>query len=325
MRSSLFRKYIFLLFSYSFIACTIFPQSIDSVKDNSINVKASFNSLIYSKIPEVMSSYREGYQFNPFRSKINYPVLAGMSAAFLGTGTAIHLYQQKAWWSDQRTDFHFENDWGYALWIDKIGHAYGAMLIQHRISAGLEAANLEAEQCVWYGSLAALSFQTFIEIEDGFGPQWGFSPGDFYGNVFGSAYPVLQYYVPFFKNIMFKASYLPKDLNKTNPNSGQKHIIVDDYHGQKFWISARMKNLLPESVAKVWPEFLMLAVGMGVKNLDGSGGGQREFYIAFDFDAETIPLYGDMWQFVKNTLNFIHFPMPGIRISPDAAFFALCF
>ena len=124
---------------------------------------------------------------------------------------------------------------------------------------------------------------------------------------------------------MFKASYWPKDLNKTNPISGQKHIIVDDYHGQKFWISARMKNLLPESIAEVWPEFLMLAVGMGVRNLDGSGGGQREFYIALDYDAETIPLYGSVWQFVKNTLNFIHFPMPGIRISPDAAFFVFCF
>ncbi|MCK7523029.1 MAG: hypothetical protein MZV64_37810 [Ignavibacteriales bacterium] len=76
---------------------------------------------------------------------------------------------------------------------------------------------------------------------------------------------------------------------------------------------------------KFGAEFLMLAVGMGVKNLDGSGGGQREFYIALDYDAETIPLYGSVWQFVKNTLNFIHFPMPGIRISPDAAFFVFCF
>lgn len=325
MRSSLLKKYNLLFLILLLCACTIFPQSIDSVGGESIEAKTSLYLPKYSEVPSTMSSLNSQDEFNPFRSKINYPVLAGMGAAFLGTGTAIHLYQQKAWWSDQRTEFHFQDDWGYALGIDKIGHAYGAMLIQHGISAGLEAANLEAEQCVWYGSLAALSFQTFIEIEDGFGPQWGFSPGDFYGDVFGSVYPILQYYVPFFKNIMFKASYWPKDLNKTNPNSGQKHIIVDDYHGQKFWISARMKNLLPESVAEVWPEFLMLAVGMGVKNLDGSGGGQREFYVALDFDAESISLYGGVWQFIKNTLNYLHFPLPGIRISPDAAFFVFCF
>ena len=204
MRSSNLQKYLLLFFIYLFCASTISPQSVDSVGDESSELKASLHLPKFSNIPRVMSEYSQVDEFNPFRSKINYPVLAGMGAAFLGTGTAIHLYQQKAWWSDQRTEFHFQDDWGYALWIDKIGHAYGAMLIQHGISAGLEAANLEAEQCVWYGSLAALSFQTFIEIEDGFGPQWGFSPGDFYGDVFGSAYPLLQYYVPFSKILCSK-------------------------------------------------------------------------------------------------------------------------
>jgi hypothetical protein len=272
-----------------------------------------------------MSSLDVQDEFNPFDRKINYPVLAGMGVAFLGTGIAVHLYQQKAWWSDQRTEFHIQNDWGYALGIDKIGHVYGTMLIEHGISSGLEAANLSPAQCVWYGSAGALLFQTFVEIEDGFGPQWGFSPGDFYADVIGAAYPVLQYYYPYLKNFMLKASYWPADLNETNPVSGQKHIIVDDYHGQKFWLSTRMKNVLPKSIGKVWPEFLMLAVGMGVQNLDGSGGGQRDFYIALDYDAETIPLHGSGWQFVKNTLNFLHFPMPGIRVTNGVAFFVFCY
>lgn len=262
---------------------------------------------------------------DPFKKKTNYPILAGIGLAVLGTGTVIHLYQQKAWWSNQRTSFHFQNDWEYALWIDKIGHAYGGMIIQHGLSSGLEAANLTSEESAWYGAIGALAFQTFIEIEDGFGPQWGFSPGDFTGNLIGSAYPVLQYYFPQLKNYMLKASYWPKDLNKTNPVSGQQHIIVDDYHGQKFWLSLRMKNLLPKASAKYWPDFLMLAIGMGVKNLDGSGGGQRDFYVAFDIDTESIPLYGSFWQFLKNTLNFFHFPMPGIRVTSGIAFFGLCY
>lgn len=269
--------------------------------------------------------YNSTVEYKPFNRHINYPVLAAMGAAFLGTGTAIHLYQQKAWWSNQRTEFHFQNDWNYALWIDKIGHAYGAMLIQHGISAGLEAANFDSEESTLYGSIAALSFQTFIEIEDGFGPQWGFSPGDFYGDLFGSAYPVLQYYFPFFKNFLFKASYWPKDLNKINPNSGQKHIIADDYHGQKFWISFRLENLLPKYASELWPDFLMLAAGMGVKNLDGSGGGQRDFYVALDLDAESLPLYGSFWQFVKNTINYLHLPMPGLRVTSGVVFFGFCY
>ncbi len=295
--------------------------STDQLSPKPLTVEHDFK--LVNQIP--ISSINHTLEFDPLKRKINYPLLAGIGAAVLGTGTIIHLYQQKAWWSDQRTSFHFQNDWEYALWIDKIGHVYGGMLIQHSLSSGLEAANLNSEQSTWYGAIGALAFQTFIEIEDGFGPQWGFSPGDFTGNLIGSAFPIFQYYFPSLKNYMLKASYWPKDLNKTNPNSGQKHIIVDDYHGQKFWLSARMKNILPDAAASYWPDFLMLAIGMGVKNLDGSGGGQRDFYIALDLDAEQIPLYGSFWQFVKNTLNYFHLPMPGIRITSGVAFFAFCY
>ncbi len=69
----------------------------------------------------------------------------------------------------------------------------------------------------------------------------------------------------------------------------------------------------------------MISVGMGLRNWDGFGGGKQDIYIALDFDAETLPLHGPIWQFVKNTLNFIHFPMPGIRITPDTAAFVFVY
>ena len=86
-----------------------------------------------------------------------------------------------------------------------------------------------------------------------------------------------------------------------------------------------MKELLPKSISEYWPSFLMISAGMGVKNLDGSGGGTREFYISLDLDPTAIPLHGKFWQFIKNSLDYIHFPMPGIRVSPDAAFFVFCY
>jgi hypothetical protein len=263
--------------------------------------------------------------FDPFQTKIDYKILAAMGTAFIGTGLAVHFYQQNAWWSTKRTKFHFQNDWAYALWIDKIGHFYGALFIQHALSAGLEAANIQSKESTIYGSIGSLAFQTFIEIEDGFGPEWGFSPGDFYSDFLGTAYPVAQYYFPYLSNFQFRFSYIPKDLKGTNPVTGQKHIIPDDYEGQKFWLSVKMENILPSSISKYWPDFLMLSGGMGVKNLDGKGGGTREWYLGFDFDAEQIPLYGKFWQFVKNTFNYIHFPLPGIRFSPGTKFFVFCF
>ena len=69
----------------------------------------------------------------------------------------------------------------------------------------------------------------------------------------------------------------------------------------------------------------MISVGMGVNNYEDQTYKQNEFYIAFDFDAEEIPLNGSFWQFIKNTLNYFHFPMPGIRITPNTVGLLFCY
>ncbi len=262
---------------------------------------------------------------DPLETEINYPLLGGIGVGILGSAAGVMIYQENAWWKNQRSKFRVINDWEYALWIDKIGHFYGTGIIAHGISAGLEGANMQAEASAWYSSALAFSFQLFVEVQDGFGPQWGFSPGDATSDFLGASFPIFQYYYPYLNNFKFKFSYYPADLTKKDPKSGQTHIIIDDYAGQKFWMSVRLKNMLPGKVAEYWPEFLCVAVGMGVKNLDGSGGGQRDFYLALDLDAETIPLYGKYWQFVKNTLNYFHFPMPGIRLTHNVVFFGLTY
>jgi len=262
-------------------------------------------------------------KYDPLETRINVPVLAAITGVYLGSGIAVHIYQRNAWWKDQRSSFHFVDDKAYALGIDKVGHFYAGNLLAHAFSSGLEAGNIQSEQAAIYGGIASLMFELYVEIEDGYGPNWGFSLADAAGDLLGAAYSVGQYYYPVLKNIQARFSYIPtKELREGNHQGGN---MIDDYEGQKYWLSFRLKNLMPEAMAQYWPSFLMLSVGMGVKDLDGGGGGTREFYIALDLDAEELPLYGKGWQFVKNTLNFFHFPMPGIRISPDAAFFVLCF
>ncbi len=261
-------------------------------------------------------------EVNPLKTQLNYGVLAGVGTIFLGTGIGVHIYQRNAWWSSERTSFHFQNDWSYALWLDKVGHFYAATILAHAFTSGLAAGNMQSDDAAIYGSVLGLAFQLYVEVEDGFGAQWGFSPGDAYADILGSGYTLSQYYFPFLKNFQFKFSYYPSLKMREGLHKG---IAIDDDEGQKYWLSFRMKNLLPQSIANYWPSFLCLAAGMGVQNLDGNGGGQRVLYIALDFDAESIPLYGKGWEFIKNTLNYIHFPMPGIRITPNAAFFGFVF
>lgn len=269
--------------------------------------------------------------FDPLQQEINYTVLSGLGAVYLGVGVAVHIYQANAWWSKDRRSFHFANDWEYSRWQDKLGHFYANNLLAHAFTGGLEAGNVRSDRAHLWGSIAALAFETYVEIQDGFGAQWGFSPGDAMANLLGVSYFYAQYRYPYLKNFLVKLSYYPSEKYlgggqwKDSFDDEYQPIIIDDYEGQKYWISMRMKNILPDAIAKYWPSFLNLAVGMGVTDLDGSGGGRNDVYISLDFDAESIPLYGPVWEFVKSTLNYIKFPMPGIRINNNAAFFMFLF
>jgi len=262
------------------------------------------------------------YEYDPLKTKINYTALTGLGAIYLGAGIGVHIYQRNAWWKDNRTSFHFQNDWQYALWSDKLGHFFAATLLVHAFSAGLEAANFQTNDAMLYGTITALAFQYYVEIEDGFGANWGFSPGDAIANTLGAGYALSQFYFPYLQNFQFKYSYYPSVKMRRGEHNGN---IFDDYEGQKIWLSFNMKNILSGSIAEVWPAFINLAVGMGSKDLDGLGGGRREIFIALDFNVLELPLHGKIGNFVKNTLNYFHLPMPGLRISPDSAFFVFLF
>jgi Predicted periplasmic lipoprotein (DUF2279) len=294
---------------------------LNSLKQLNDSISIDNRSSIQFKALSLPDNHVYEVDYNPLKTRINKNVLWGVGGVTLLTGIGVDIYQRNAWWKNERTSFHFQNDWAYALWIDKVGHFYAAGLLSHLFASGFEAANFQSDQCAIYGSLSSFLFQMYVEIEDGFGADWGFSPGDATADFLGSAYSLAQYYHPFLKNFQFKFSYYPslKMREGLHPGNG-----IDDYEGQKYWMSVRIKNLLPESIARYWPSFLNLALGMSVKNL-GSLNAYREYYLAFDLDAEAIPLYGKWWEFFKNGFNYLHIPLPGIRISPNFASFVFCF
>jgi len=190
----------------------------------------------------------------------------------------IHNYYQNTWWKSDSNfiydgSFHVVSDNEYARNIDKFGHAYGAAVISHFLSAGFEAANYDEETSVWLGAIGGLGLQTYVEIKDGFAPidklnnkpKWGFSPGDAISNLLGTSYFVAKYYYPFLNNFQLRVSYFPSEelRNGKKPDNN----FSDDYEGQKLWLALRMKNLLPESLSKYWPSFLMLSVGYFVSGI----------------------------------------------------------
>jgi hypothetical protein len=242
-----------------------------------------------------------------------------------GTMVGIHIYQNNGWWKDNRRSFYFYESLTYGLWVDKIGHFYAASLETFVISKALQWGGLPEQKALVWGAVGASVFQTYIEIQDGFS-QWGFDRVDFAANLAGAWLPVFRYHVPFARNFDLKFSYLPSEnINKPGSFQGQRHLMMDDYEGQTFWLSAKVNNLLPRGIDRYWPDFLCLAVGYGARQVNGPRP-HSVVFIGLDYDlTRIIPQTTPFLRTLSEALNFIRFPAPAIRISPSTITYGLYF
>lgn len=246
--------------------------------------------------------------------KIDYMKTGLITGVTIGAGVWLHYYQKNAWWSGQRSKFHFQDDWDYAMSADKWGHFYDGALIQSLYQGAFEWSGFKPKTAMWIATAFSIAYLTDIEIEDGFAKDWGFSPGDAIFNVLGAFYPVAQNYWSPLKEFSFKWSYFPSEELRNNKKSG---VFLDDYNGQTHWLSIGLHSFLPKSFKKYWPEFLNIALGYGVEHYNDYERRYQNFYIAFDYDfRKIIPGNSKFMMWLKDVINhFRIIPAPGIRIN----------
>ncbi|MAT39383.1 MAG: hypothetical protein CL946_07240 [Ectothiorhodospiraceae bacterium] len=269
----------------------------------------------------------EGYDPNETNIKIDHALIVG--GIMVGTLTAVHIYQRNAWWSGDRVPFHVQDDPEYALNVDKAGHFYGGAITSYLSQRMFQWAGMSVESSVWGGFAFGSIFELYVEVEDGFAPDWGFSPSDAIADVVGAAWPVGQYYVPALQHFQPKFSYYPSDRAQAGKHEGN---AIDDYGGQTYWMGIHVDKLLPSDIEPYWPDWLGIAVGISVRDYitDDHGIDQENIHsnviLALDYDMEEI-LPGDSWfmKALKQGLNYIHFPSPAIRISPSFIAYGLYF
>lgn len=256
-------------------------------------------------------------------SKVNTTKLVIIGGATVAFFTYGYVIQNDIWWKGEQNDFHFNNseDYKYALNADKLGHFYFAYLTTNIYSDLFQWAGIKKQKALLYGGLVAFTFQTFTEIRDGFSKGYGFSWGDFTANFLGAAYPSLQEYYPVLKPFNFKISFYPSEKFK----SGAHSSILDDYESTYHWLSIDINGLLSKPAKEVFPDFIDIAIGHSVKNLDGFGGGNHELYISLDWDFEALPGDAPFWKTLKRLLNFYHFPAPAVKVYPDVVWYGLKF
>jgi hypothetical protein len=265
---------------------------------------------------------------------INTSRLVIVSGGLVGLFVGFHFYQMNAWWKNERGPFHVQDDPDYALKIDKAGHFYGGMM-SAKLGTGLaDWVGYDQRTSAWIGAAIGSLWELYIEFEDGFGKNWGFSPSDATADVLGAFYPVAQEYWEPLRSFNVKFSYLPsKQLNETS-STGNKKIIFDDYEGHTYWLRVDILNLLPEETKKEIPDYLkwlQIAFGYGLRNYNGEEESvghnvtDRELYIALDYNFEKLlNIDTEFFRSLKSSsvarsaakiFDFFHFPSPAVRFT----------
>jgi hypothetical protein len=171
-----------------------------------------------------------------------------------------------------------------------------------------------------------LSYQTTLEIFDGFSSGYGFSWGDVWFNLLGSALYLGQELS--FKEQIFlpKFSYYPTNYATLRPNVlGFNHPerLLKDYNGQTYWLSFSPKSILKSNFIPSW---LCISMGYGIdarivgdktNYIDDNGisyASRPEFYLSLDIDFKKLPVKNKMFKKVLTSLNYLKVPAPALSI-----------
>lgn len=257
------------------------------------------------------------------------------SAVNIGIFTAQHIAQKNTIWADG-AKFRIIEDGNYALYADKGGHIIGAYLTSKLYADMFSEIGINWELSNILGSAMGIAYSGYIEIMDGYGENFGFSPSDMYANIFGSSFFLLQYYVPFLQNFTPKFTYIPADWH--GDNRRQPHFaFIDDYSSHTMWMSLNVNNILPNQYKKYWPKWLQLSFGFAVRNLcdpsnpnfdcansriyDSNVAGNPKFILALDYNlVEIFPEMGAPFDWIIQSLNVIKFPAPAIEFGETTQF-----
>jgi len=259
---------------------------------------------------------------------------AAVGALFVGQ----HIAQSRTIW-DEKTSFRIIEDGAYGLYVDNAGHFVSSYLSCYALGEAMFAAGLSEKRAKLFGALLGFAYISYIEVMDGYGVNFGFSPTDFYFNTLGSGFYLLQSYFPYLENITPKFQIINSELfgyEKRIPHS----FFVDDYASQVFFLSFNVHNMLPENLKKYWLPWLEISVGYtarnqtniyerndhvdrskspnwGVKDENGQTVylGEPRFIIALDYNlTKLIP--ESKYNFINWTvqsLNYFKMPSPAVE------------
>ncbi len=246
----------------------------------------------------------------PRRSTSLRPLPTAVVGGLLtGGAVALHATMFNAWWNDEQREFSFKDDWNSTLKIDKIGHFFGGYFSSYLVSEGLMVAGVSRDAAVVWGAATGLLFQTWVEVEDGFAENWGFSWTDMLSNSLGAGFFVVHHYVPETQYFTPKWQFVPPEWVDAPRVST---TWIDQYNSVTAWLSVDVHHFLPAAAQGYWPEWLNLALGYGIHQTEDEL--SRRYMVALDYNLiKLLPDGGGFLNWLRQTANYFKLPSPTIE------------
>lgn len=253
--------------------------------------------------------------------------LAGYTTLGLYALTSAGLYH--LWYSNyDLMGFHYFNDDGEWLQMDKAGHTFSAYIAGRAGYSVCRWTGLDEKRSALIGGNLGWVFLATVEVMDGFSRGWGFSAGDMIANTTGSALFISQQLLWHEQRVELKFSFHQSKYAHYRPDllgSDFKEQFFKDYNGQTLWLSANLHSFLKKDSR--FPAFLNLAFGYGADGMTGAFSNAtsyqgniipeftrcRQFYLAPDIDLTKIKTNSRVLKFIFEATRYIKFPMPALE------------
>ncbi len=341
-----FTKKIYFFIIFLVFLTNFYALATPNISDTNKTEKLVTDSLIYISPENFLYANNRRYilaggtpLIETKLKPLNFYIFAG---ALTGAFILQHEMQINTIWKEH-SDFKFAEDARYDFYIDKAGHFYGAHTAAYVFREALVSSGVGWDAANNWGAGLGVAYSTYVEILDGFGENWGFSPSDWYADVLGGAFFAAQNYFPVLQNFTPKFMYFPSEW--TGNTSRIPHtIFMDDYASQLFFMSINVHNLLPQSLKKYCPDWLELSVGYTVRNLlnvhspegqnmkpcgectslEPGNWGSPRLVLALDYNmVKLLPDGSNLWNWFKQTLNLFKFPSPALEIGKVTRFYLI--
>lgn len=256
-------------------------------------------------------------------SRINPYTLSAAGGIYSGIMLGLHFYQKATIWNE-RAEFRVIEDGNYARGVDKLGHIYGAYIMSYYSGELLQGAGVAHREAMLYGALMGIVYQTYVELEDGMGKNWGFSPSDLAFNLIGAGYFLLQHSFPILQYLTPKWIYVPAHWYGEGERAEGK-TFIDDYSSSTFFLSTKVRPLMPTVLGDYVPSWLAVGIGYAVRSLgENNRNSDRRFVLSVDLDlVELLPDFeplvgrpvGSILNWLAQSFNYFKLPTPTIEWS----------